>query len=239
MNGNEKIKDARISTDGRFLSWLDNYWYHYKWVTIIVLFFVIVLSVCTLQMCKKEKTDIILVYAGGAYLSSESADTIKSVFDAVMPEDFDGDGMKSSKFINYEIYSSEQIKDIESQTGVDGKNGYVDKSYNSSNYDNFYNYIQTGDSSVCLVDPWMYENLKANNRLMSVSEVLGYTPEGCDGYGVALGETGLYQSYAALKSLPENTVICLLRPLVVGNSSDEKYYKNECDMFKALLEYSE
>ena len=88
MSENEKIAGAEIKVQGRFLKWLDNYWYHYKWVTIVVAFFIIVFSVCTLQMCSKEKNDLIIVYAGEAFVSSEKAESIKSVINAVMPEVF-------------------------------------------------------------------------------------------------------------------------------------------------------
>lgn len=239
MNGDERISGAEIKLQSKFLRWLDNYWYHYKWVTIVVAFFIIVFSVCTLQMCSKEKNDIIVVYAGGAFVSPEQSENLKGVMDVVMPEDFDGDGTKNVNFVKYEIYSADQIKEIEAATDANGEHGYVDRSYNSSNYDNYCNYTQTGDASVYLIEEWLFEELKASERVMSVYEVLGYTPEGSDGYGIRLGDLAVYNSYAVLKALPEDTVVCLLRPLVVGNSSDEKYYENECEMFKALVEYSE
>lgn len=239
MNENEKIHGADIKVQGKFISWLDNYWYHYKWVTIVVAFFIIVFSVCTLQMCSKEKTDIIVVYAGGAFISSESSESVKGVIDAVMPEDFDGDGRKNVNFVKYEIYSADQIKEIESVTDANGERGYVDRSYNSSNYDNFCNYLQTGDASVYLVEDWLFEELKTADRIMNISDVLGYVPEGSDGYGVRLGDLAVYDSYAALRALPEDTVVCLLRPLVVGNSSDDEYYDRERETFRAIIEYAE
>jgi hypothetical protein len=239
MSENEKIAGAEIKVQGRFLKWLDNYWYHYKWVTIVVAFFIIVFSVCTLQMCSKEKNDLIIVYAGEAFVSSEKAESIKSVINAVMPEDFDGDGTKRANLVTYEIHSADQIKEIEAQTDANGGRGYVDRSYNSSNYDNFCNYMQTGDASVCLLEPWLFEELKAANRVMSVSDVLGYIPDGSDGYGVRLGDLEIYESYAVLKTLPEDTVVCLLRPLVVGNSSDEKYYDREREMFSAIIKFAD
>ena len=172
-------------------------------------------------------------------MSPEQAESVKSVINAVMPEDFDGDGVKNATFIDYETYSADQIKEIEAATDANGEHGYVDRVYNSSNYDNFCNYMQTGDASVCLLEDWLFEELKAADRIASVSEVLGYTPEGSDGYGVRLGDLAIYNSYAALRVLPEDTVVCLLRSLVVGNSSDAEYYENECDMFRALIEYTE
>ena len=239
MNGDGKIQGAEIKPQGRFLSWLDNYWYHYKWVTIVVAFFVIVFSVCALQMCSKEKNDVIIVYAGGTFVSPEKAENLKSVMNAVMPEDFDGDGAKNVALVKYEIYSAEQIKEIEAQTDANGEGLYVDRAYNSSNYSDFYDYIQLGQSSICFLDTWVFEELKASNRLVQLSEVLGYTPQGSDDFGVRLGDLNVYDAYAALRVLPEDTVVCLLTPLVFGNSSDEEYYQRECDMFEAILGYAD
>ena len=42
----------------RFLKWLDNYWYHYKWRTIVILFFAVLLIVCVVQCSTVEKYDL-------------------------------------------------------------------------------------------------------------------------------------------------------------------------------------
>ena len=38
----------------KFLKWLDNYWYHYKWHTIIVAFFLIIGIISTVQIFNRE-----------------------------------------------------------------------------------------------------------------------------------------------------------------------------------------
>ena len=52
----EKIKQNKA------YKWLDNYWYHYKWVTLAVVFFVTVFSALTAQMLTKEKPDAVILY---------------------------------------------------------------------------------------------------------------------------------------------------------------------------------
>ena len=44
--------------------WLDNYWYHYKWTTIIVVSFAVILTICIVQMATKETYDITVLYTG-------------------------------------------------------------------------------------------------------------------------------------------------------------------------------
>ena len=239
MNGEEKIHTAEIKTDSKFLRWFENFWYHHKWTTIMVSFFAVVVLICTLQMCTKEESDISFVYAGPVQMSSAEMDNVEKVMNFVMPEDFDKSGDKLSAVINYQIYSEEQIKKLEDSNSEGGVGFYVDRSYNSSNYDDFYKYIQTGESSICFLDPSLFEAIKERDRFMKLSDVLGYAPEdAADEYGVRLGDTDIYEEYGALGVLPEDTVVCILRPLVVGKSSKPELYQNEKDMLKAILEFS-
>ena len=240
MNREEKLGEAKINTDSKFLRWFDNFWYHYKWTTIIVSFFVVVVLICTLQMCTKEKDDISFVYAGPVQLSSDEMNNLESVMGFVMPEDFDNDGEKVSVLINYQIYSEEQIKALEGEGGEVNTGIYVDRSYNSNNYDEFYKYIQTGESSIYFLDPWLFESIKSNDRFVKLSDVLGYTPENAmDEYGIRLGDMEIYDEYSTLKALPEDTVVCILRSLVVGKSSKSDLYKNEIDMLRAIVEFGD
>ncbi|MBQ3489767.1 MAG: hypothetical protein IJA86_04165 [Clostridia bacterium] len=49
----------------KFLKWLDNYWYHYKWHTIIVTFFLVIGIISTVQIFNKESYDAYVMYVGG------------------------------------------------------------------------------------------------------------------------------------------------------------------------------
>ena len=43
-----------------FAKWLDNYWYHYKWHTIAVVFVIIVAIVCTVQLINRTVYDAVI-----------------------------------------------------------------------------------------------------------------------------------------------------------------------------------
>ena len=47
----DKIPEGDIKEKSPFLQWLDNYWYHYKMQTIVVLVALFVIIVCVLQTC--------------------------------------------------------------------------------------------------------------------------------------------------------------------------------------------
>ncbi len=238
---NDKQYTEGIALTGKRGKWIENYWYHYKWVTIVAAFFLVVFIICTVQMCTKKKNDLILVYAGRNQLSVAECEDICKVFEAYCPEDFDGDGEKSISISAYCIMSEEQIKEAQAQTDAAGDHVFIDKSYNSSQYDTYYNYISTGESSVLLLDAWLFESLVAHDRVAPLEEMLGYTPDGAvNEYGVRLGDTDMYENYGVIKNLlPEDTVVCILRPYVAGKSSKEKLYEREKQMFVSLVESKE
>ena len=239
---NDRASDKQytegIAVRGGFLGWLDNYWYHYKWITLGVAFFLLVGIICTVQACNKEKEDLIFVYAGRNQLSAAEAEDVCKVFEAICPEDFDGNGKKQISMSHYCILSEAQIKERQAETDENGDAVYFDNSYNTNQYDTYYSYIMTGESSVLLVDPWLFESLVAGDRLMELEEVLGYVPDGAIGeYGIALGDTAIYEQYGVMKLIPEDTVICLLRPYFAGKSSKQEYYSCEKKMFEALVSF--
>ena len=216
---------------GKFLRWLDNFWYHYKWHTVGIAFALIVILVCVLQTCSKESYDIKMIYAGSAALTGEEAASIDQLMDLTVPRDFNGDGEKNSALLRHTVYSKEQIEALEKQQIT------INRQYNSDEYDSFYSEIMAGAAAVYFLEPWIYEELKSNQNggyLRPLDEVLSETPAGAlgDGYGVRLGDTALYQKYKVLQALPEDTVICLLARLV---NHDKKMYSQSEEMLRALV----
>ena len=234
----EKKPNGEIVLQGRFWKWLDNFWYHYKWVTIGVAVALVILLVCILQTCSKEKEDLMMTYAGPTVLSVSELEQVSEVMNSVMPYDADENGKKHTAWMTYQIYSEDQIREL-TETNTEGKvTQTVDRSFNSDQYSVFNNYLKTGESSIFLLDPWLYESLATTDHLMPLSEVLETVPEGAVGEcGIRLGDTDLYEKYAVLRLLPADTVICLMKQYVIGRSSDEEQYRFECDMFRAIVTY--
>ncbi|MBQ8356892.1 MAG: hypothetical protein IJX39_03690 [Clostridia bacterium] len=243
-------REIRINGDGAFgaekqhgkiYRWLDNFWYHHKWKTIIISFFAVVILVCTLQMCSKEKSGDISVLTVGPYgfMTEDSGlSDLKNCLGTYLPADYDGDGSKKVDVVYYTVYSQEQIQAYTEQ------DIFINTSNNSTEYNSFYSYLQTGETSILFLDPWLYEEM--NGKLMNLSAVLDDMPEGAitttdlEGktvcYGVRLGDTALYRENIAMKKLPEDTVICLAAPLYMGGkSSNEEEFAKAKEYFSALV----
>ena len=235
----DKVYTEGIRPQGKFGKWFENYWYHYKWITIGVIFAIFIVTVCTLQTCEMKKEDVTILYSGPRQLSVAEMDSIKSVVNTVMPEDYDGDGNKYTGMIEYWICSKAQIEEIEASTDEYGAHGYVNRQQVTDNNKKFSDYIMGGETSICFLDPHLYTQLKNAGRLLPLVDALGKdSGYEADDYGIVLGMTDIYKEYSALRAMPEDTVICILRQTVAGRISKDKNYQNDLEIFKAIVTYS-
>ncbi len=235
----EKRTECEIVVEGRFVKWFDNFWYHYKWPTIGIAVALVILIICIVQSCTKENKDIMIVYAGPNSLSISEQEQLGDLTALLLPSDLDGNGEIVAHWNTYQIYSEDEIREIESKKDANGKPITVDRNRITSEYQAYYNYMQTGESSVCFLAPWLYEKMLESGAVRPLSEVCSETPQGAiDDFGVRLGDTELYQTYDLLKVLPEDTVICLMRSHFFGRSSKEDLYQFETDTFCSMVEFS-
>ena len=236
---------------GRVYKWFDNFWYHHKWKTIFCVSLALVILVCSLQMCGKEaSSDATIVFAGPYAFTEEAKMTnLTSCLSLYMPEEMDenGDGRRA-ELIVYTVYSAEQIAALRERVDEEGNADpfEVNTVTNSQEYSAYNEYMMTGETSILLLDPWLFEQMagKGNEFLVDLESSFGKTPQGAiyhtdkDGtqrcVGVRLGDTELYRSNSAVRVLPEDTVLCLLGPYFIGKSSDEAVYHQTVHYFAAL-----
>lgn len=227
----KKLEEQEINVKkGKFIKWLDNYWYHYKWPTIIVAFFVVVFAVSFIQSATKKEKDILITYAGSVALTADEKAAIETLLSDNLPEGFGNKGADGDAGLTaYLIYSAAQIKEQES------KQIFVDTAFNSSEYSTLNSQYKTGNGSIYLLEKWLYDELVPKNegdveRLKPLSEIFGETPSGAvDKYGIRLGDTEIYKNSPALQVLPADTMICLHEQIL-----GQKKYDKEIEAFKAI-----
>lgn len=227
---NERLQEKTIAVEkGKFLKWLDNYWYHYKWPTIAVAFFVVVIAVCLIQSITIEKKDILITYAGPTSLTGDEKLAIETALTDALPEGFGDNGREGKAgFVPYIIYSKDEIQAAQKDQV------FIDTVFNSSEYSTLNSQYKTGSCSIYLLDEWLYRELLkedgTTDRLKPLSEVFGETPEGAiDAYAVRLGDTELYKNSPALRVLPEDTVLCMHEDLV-----GQRDYEKLVEAFKLM-----
>lgn len=224
---------------GRVARWLDNFWYHHKWKVLAALFVICLLTVCIVQMCHREKKGDITVLMAGPYGFSDSdagRRALLSCLATYLPADFDGDGERKVDLYHYPVFSPEELA---------AAGGSVSSYQNAQEYKQYQSVLMTGNVSVLFLSPYLFEELSASQSglvdLKTITEPLpaGALPSAGDGrvLGVRLGDTALYRDNSVVREkLPADTVICLLGAYVIGNSSNEKVYRNAVDTFLAFIQ---
>ena len=244
MREDKEYTEGIAVKKGKFLTWLDNYWYHYKWVTLVTVFFLAVFLICGIQMCTAEHDDLKVIYAGETQLSAEQQIEIENVLTEYLPEEFGKDESTRAGLSTNTILSNKTPKPVkvEDENGklvnlVD-ENGEVvyitERTFNADDFNDLISQMQTGIGSVILMDRFLYEEFQKVSdgfeRFMPLKSALGSKPEcAIDDYAVLLSDTKMYkENYAVFNCFSEETVIVLHNKLV-----HQKNYDKEEMAFKA------
>ncbi len=220
-SNDEAIKDSKL------YRWLDNYWYHYKWHTIITVGVILLLIFCIAPMFGKTPADVMVVYCG-PYWFEETAQDFQETMNRVMPKDFNGDGEKYTEIVRYQVYSEEELTSTPT--------GTVNLSYNADQLKNFKVFFSTGEAAIYFISEDMYESMKPRNVFRPLSDIFEKTPEiAYDDCAVRVKDIPSYALEPSLQKLPEDTLVCMTTPFDIGDTSKPELYANAEAMFHAIV----
>ena len=157
---------------------IENYWYHYKWQTIIVAGFVVIIAVLIVQFAHRDSYDAEVIYAGNANLTPNQVTEIQSAFSLCLTGDRDGDGKKSVQLYSFYLPTAAQIKELESQAVEEDILYVPNNAQISETRAAFTNQIYVGEALVCLLDPEWYALVLENNGFVPLGEIFGRQAEG-------------------------------------------------------------
>ena len=247
QNDSDKLEAGDIVAASPALRWLDNFWYHYKWTVIVVAFFVAVAVVGIVQMVNRPQYDTSVCLASPYKMNKEERADMEALLERICPEDFNGNGEKLVNLVEYQIYSEEEFESeaerYEAMTDEAGNPDQfqINRKFNSDEYKNFSNFTMTGETSVYILSPYLYDLLVSAERLKPLSEVYtdGTLPAGAlpDGFGIALKDTDFYKYNPAAQVYPENAILCLHKPTISGRSKNEARYAEDVAFFKAIADF--
>ena len=210
--------------NSKFFKWLENLWYHYKWHILIGLFILVTVTVCVVQCAGREKSDALFVYAGDHIFIGEEQGTLSNALGNALAQDYDKDGKKTVQLVTFTIFS-------EGEQPIGSTDAERDLS----------NYLNTGECSVWLVSPYVYEAARLSERAVPLSETFGEDlPEGSvDGIAVILQKTAFYRQFE--KSLgaifPEDGPVYLLlgKPTIFGKAANEQQYERGKQLYFSII----
>ena len=228
-NGN----DIDFTSESKFLRWWDNYWYHYKWHTIIAAFVILLIVFVCGQIADDPKQDVIVTYCGPmTFLNAETED-LREALNRIMPDDFDGSGEKYTEIVRYNVFSPEAL---EADRMPNGGQATINPAFNAKQMTDFDTFMSFGECSVFLLSEHMYEYVKPRGALKPLADALGEAPANArDEYSIYLKDTPYYALEPALQRLPEDTLVCIAAPYDLGNSADPEYYARSLAMLRAIV----
>ncbi len=240
MAGNEKLEAQEFTQKIKLLAVLDNFWYHHKWKVIVAAFLVLVIGFCTVQSCSRESYDITVMFAGPSPTAEIRQNDVIGAFGSLLQND---ERAVKAGFVGLQIYSEEQIEEMKEANSnaadVENSGGYnitAIRRLSTENYSSFFTYVQSGEYTLYLLDPWLYEDLLSKGALVKLSDVLDKSTElSFDKYGVRFKDTDFYKDNAEIFSfVSDDTVLCLRVKAVMGNSSA---YDSSVRLLEAILNY--
>ncbi len=231
----------------KLYKWLDNFWYHYKWIFLVVMVFAVFIIVSIVQMVGREDVDMYIMYAGPEVITVQNATYIQKVFENLTPDDITGDGKVTVSLRDLAILSKEEMEERnkameEAEGSVDGVANGIVVSHMSQNLQTFNQEILGGDSVICLLSPYTYSIVREADGFMPIADILGYTPDGLyDECGIYLSETEFGRFSEGLYNLPEDTILCIRRlssmAFLKGTNKTEREHDYCVEKFKAAIEW--
>ena len=222
-----------------FLKWLDNFWYHYKWHSIIALFLVFTVTVCSLQMCSKQSYDIHVLYAGSHAFQRQGVDgdmpeynKAKSTLSRFV-SDYDGDGNVNVSLRDLFLPTAEQMEKF---TEGEYQRTYEDRT-------NLGTLMTSSDYYLCFLSASVYESYKDPQRLMNLKALYPELDEEVfydnTGLAIKLSSVGI-STLSGFTELPSDTVICLRSTNFsshLDRKSNEKNYNRAEETLRKILSF--
>jgi len=220
--------------------WFENYWYHYKWRTLIVAFFAIIIVVCMVQMMQKKSYDAYILYSGPNVFSVEQETALTNALRYAV-SDYDGNGETNLCLTKMILMSEEELEKAKKQAEEEGSTLAYNYDRRRRTEEQLSMEMMTGNSYICFMSEFIYQKYKDHDRFAELSDVLGYQPENAeDAYSLYLANTeyGAYFS-DAFSCMGENIVVCIRQPNVVDQYAKDAMdeYQNNVQILKKIIEF--
>ncbi len=223
----EKLRAGEIKEQSRFLRWLDNYWYHYKWPTLFAAFALVCVIVIVVQLTERKEYDYRFVYTGPVSLSEKQA---AEMADAL-----------GKLGVSAEIKSPEAALTayfLKHASDIKAEDAYYAQMM-ASNRTAFQQQILAGDALIFLMDPKLFLEYEAAEA--GFLPVRSYYPdipasaltEGSE-CGLRLDATVLWE-LACFRALPGDTAVCLRTPVAMSGLLDQEKAYAYHDRYEALF----
>lgn len=172
--------------------WLENYWYHYKWATIISAFFITVAVICIVQIASKKNYNIYIRYVGDSVITGTQYDDMTGALEKIVS----GDKKDSVNFAQV-AYISDDDNPYKNE-----KNAVARETLSSMLVQPYYIYI---------MDLTAYNDYKDSGVFAPLSNIFeeDVTDISYDEYALYLSKTEFLKNASGMEWVEEDTVIVI------------------------------
>lgn len=172
--------------------WLENYWYHYKWATIISAFFITVAVICIVQIASKKNYNIYIRYVGDSVITGTQYDDMTGALEKIVS----GDKKDSVNFAQV-AYISDDDNPYKNE-----KNAVARETLSSMLVQPYYIYI---------MDMTAYNDYKDSGVFAPLSSIFeeDVTDISYDEYALYLSKTEFLKNVPGMEWVEEDTVIVI------------------------------
>ncbi len=217
---------------------LENFWYHYKIQTLIILAFAVIITVSAVQMAGRTDYDLYAMYAGpgNINISEDGGKTVySSLCDAIKQVSGERDLEISIQCLTYvpKELAEEYVK----------KDLYYNAYENEKTHDAYATMIANGKCTLLLLTPELYAEAKEAGALEPLENILGHAPEGTyDEYSFVFSSTAFAKYFSGLDKLPDDILIAFrseVNPSSLIGRNDGKAYAYQKEIFKKIVTFGE
>lgn len=212
---------------------IQNFWYHYKWHSLVALVLIIALLVCTLQFCGRTKYDAYIMYAGSKSIgrtqengNEAEIETVRSALKRIT-DDFDGSGDISVNFSSYYFLSKDEEATL----------GDVNDALLANDRKAISGIFEHSEYYLCFISKAVYEEYHrvGDEELFIDLRAYGEGRSDVEYYAdnaILLSSLGA-SKLPGIANLPNDTLICIRCPSVLGGKSKE--HKEHLENAKTML----
>ena len=241
----EKYENEDIKIKSPIKEKIDNFIYHYKWHSIVALFLIFTIVICSFQMCSKVEYDVHIMYAGGKDIKKSASDgdiseyqKLNSAILQFLP-DFNEDGDKNSNLLTLFIPSAEDLEAIKNNSDrLEANTALIMDNQQMLEQNMLYS-----EYVICLLSEELFLDY-CSKELILFANIKPYTNgndedyEYLNEYGIKLDSTKLYEK-AGMKLLPEDTVICIRTLSDISSrfnkAENEENYRRSEELLRKML----
>lgn len=194
---------------------VENIWYHYKYVILIALAALIMVSVALAQSISKKDPDISVYHISTVGLTASSQDNFRESM-KLIADDYNGDGQVVIDF-KEEVYVPEKVNTNPNELSAS---------------DRFNLELALGDCVVYIMDGTFYRGNK--DYMCTLESVLGSAPDyAYDDCAIRLCDLPGYKYLPGLQDFEENSYLCLRKK---RSGMDDDVYAAHVNFFKKLVQ---